>query len=148
MDYLEIRELYHHGIKGQRWGIRRFQNEDGTLTQEGKDRYVTVERMHYERNKDAKARGRAIGAATGAVSSILATMALDDDGLTALLFAPLTAMGGAAIGAGLGHIGGSVINKANTKRYNNKINENLVKQSIDKIQQQIEKESQKPQSNN
>ena len=32
MDYLEIRELYHHGIKGQRWGIRRFQNEDGSLT--------------------------------------------------------------------------------------------------------------------
>ena len=39
MDYLEIRELYHHGIKGQRWGIRRFQNEDGSLTAEGKQRY-------------------------------------------------------------------------------------------------------------
>ena len=25
-------ELYHHGIKGQRWGVRRYQNEDGTLT--------------------------------------------------------------------------------------------------------------------
>lgn len=31
--------LMHHGIKGQRWGIRRFQNEDGTLTKEGKARY-------------------------------------------------------------------------------------------------------------
>lgn len=39
MDYLEIRELYHHGIKGQRWGIRRFQNEDGSLTAEGRQRY-------------------------------------------------------------------------------------------------------------
>ena len=39
MDYLEIRELYHHGIKGQKWGIRRFQNEDGSLTAEGKARY-------------------------------------------------------------------------------------------------------------
>lgn len=38
-DYLEIRELYHHGIKGQKWGVRRFQNEDGTLTNEGKERY-------------------------------------------------------------------------------------------------------------
>lgn len=28
--------LIHHGIKGQRWGIRRYQNEDGTLTPAGK----------------------------------------------------------------------------------------------------------------
>lgn len=32
-------ELYHHGILGMHWGIRRFQNEDGTLTAEGKKRY-------------------------------------------------------------------------------------------------------------
>lgn len=32
-------ELYHHGIKGQRWGVRRFQNEDGSLTEAGKKRY-------------------------------------------------------------------------------------------------------------
>ena len=32
-------ELYHHGIKGQKWGIRRFQNEDGSYTAEGKKRY-------------------------------------------------------------------------------------------------------------
>lgn len=32
-------ELYHHGIKGQKWGIRRFQNPDGSLTAEGKSRY-------------------------------------------------------------------------------------------------------------
>ncbi len=32
-------ELYHHGIKGQKWGQRRFQNEDGSLTAAGRDRY-------------------------------------------------------------------------------------------------------------
>lgn len=32
-------ELYHHGIKGQKWGIRRYQNKDGTLTPKGKKRY-------------------------------------------------------------------------------------------------------------
>jgi hypothetical protein len=31
--------LAHHGIKGQRWGVRRYQNEDGTLTRAGKQRY-------------------------------------------------------------------------------------------------------------
>lgn len=30
--------LIHHGIKGQKWGVRRFQNSDGTLTEEGKRR--------------------------------------------------------------------------------------------------------------
>lgn len=29
----------HYGIKGQKWGVRRFQNEDGSLTSEGKKRY-------------------------------------------------------------------------------------------------------------
>lgn len=31
--------LVHHGIKGQKWGIRRYQNEDGTYTEEGRERY-------------------------------------------------------------------------------------------------------------
>ena len=34
--------LEHHGIKGQKWGVRRYQNEDGTLTPEGKERYKSV----------------------------------------------------------------------------------------------------------
>lgn len=31
-------ELYHFGIKGQKWGVRRYQNRDGTLTEAGKKR--------------------------------------------------------------------------------------------------------------
>lgn len=33
-----MNEIYHHGIKGQKWGVRRFQNEDGTYTAAGKNR--------------------------------------------------------------------------------------------------------------
>lgn len=32
-------ELQHHGVKGQKWGVRRFQNSDGSLTNEGRRRY-------------------------------------------------------------------------------------------------------------
>lgn len=38
-DYLKTKEFYHSGVKGMRWGVRRFQNEDGTLTEAGKARY-------------------------------------------------------------------------------------------------------------
>ena len=38
-DFRKISELYHHGIKGQKWGVRRFQNPDGTLTEEGNKRF-------------------------------------------------------------------------------------------------------------
>ena len=39
MQMININELYHHGIKGQKWGVRRFQNKDGSLTSAGKQRY-------------------------------------------------------------------------------------------------------------
>lgn len=37
-------ELYHYGIKGQKWGVRRYQNEDGTLTAAGKNSILTYDR--------------------------------------------------------------------------------------------------------
>ena len=39
-QYNTTSELYHWGIKGMKWGIRRYQNEDGTLTPVGKKRYA------------------------------------------------------------------------------------------------------------
>lgn len=51
-------ELYHHGIQGQKWGIRRYQNEDGTYTSEGKKRrneggvYGSAGNVKKRRNED------------------------------------------------------------------------------------------------
>lgn len=36
---MENNELYHHGVQGQKWGVRRYQNEDGSLTPEGRSHY-------------------------------------------------------------------------------------------------------------
>lgn len=36
-------ELYHHGVKGQRWGVRRYQNKDGTLNAAGLKRLQKLE---------------------------------------------------------------------------------------------------------
>lgn len=40
--YNDSLSLEHHGIKGQRWGIRRYQNADGSLTVAGKKRYDSI----------------------------------------------------------------------------------------------------------
>ena len=39
MRYMTEQELYHHGILGQKWGVRRFQNQDGSYTAAGRKRY-------------------------------------------------------------------------------------------------------------
>lgn len=43
--------LMHHGVKNQHWGVRRFQNKDGSLTEEGKRHYSTGE-TEEEKKKD------------------------------------------------------------------------------------------------
>lgn len=47
-------ELYHHGIKGQRWGIRRYQNPDGSLTPAGVRRYGTAENFNKVQKQKSK----------------------------------------------------------------------------------------------
>ena len=50
--YNHSTELYHHGIKGQKWGIRRFQNKDGSLTKAGEKRYSEESDKKIQINHD------------------------------------------------------------------------------------------------
>ncbi len=57
-DYLE-----HYGVQGQKWGVRRFQNKDGTLTKLGKKRYGSEKMQAYkesERNRFIKKLNKAV----------------------------------------------------------------------------------------
>lgn len=45
-------EFYHHGIRGQRWGVRRYQNADGSLTPAGQKRLEKKDAKWAHKNHD------------------------------------------------------------------------------------------------
>lgn len=47
-------ELCHHGIKGQRWGVRRYQNSDGSYTSDGKQRYGLIKKITKKERQKQK----------------------------------------------------------------------------------------------
>ena len=64
-------DIEHWGIKGQKWGVRRYQNPDGSLTPEGKKRYGTVENFEAARHQGRR-RFRTAALATAAIGSAVA----------------------------------------------------------------------------
>lgn len=62
--------LTHHGTKGMRWGVRRFQNKDGSLTPAGMKRYSDVKSGPYEQNRKLNERLRNNKISSGKSSTI------------------------------------------------------------------------------
>ena len=54
MEVIATNYLEHHGILGQKWGVRRFQNEDGSLTKAGEKRYSDNAEPKNNSSKTAK----------------------------------------------------------------------------------------------
>ena len=54
-------DLRHHGIKGQKWGVRRFQNSDGSLTAAGRKRYGDGKGSSVEDYQNAIKKTKAAG---------------------------------------------------------------------------------------
>ena len=49
---MENNSLLHYGIKGMKWGVRRYQNKDGTLTAAGEKRYDRDKRENAAKKKE------------------------------------------------------------------------------------------------
>lgn len=91
--------LAHHGIKGQKWGVRRYQNSDGSLTDEGRRRYgfgrgarSLITQNTASRIKGGVKLGAKIGAGVGAGATAIGVGAMAASGF----FNPVAA---AALGA-------------------------------------------------
>ncbi len=71
-------ELQHFGIKGMKWGVRRYQNKDGSLTPAGKKRYDESDEEREKKEKSKKTKVKVATTAAVATAAV-ATAAMNKD---------------------------------------------------------------------
>lgn len=144
--------LKHHGIKGQQWGVRRYQNGDGTLTEEGKAKYMfdSEEKYNIETGKNTKLTSQIIGTISGLSAGALIGISVlrnkdwitdgqrTIDSFTGMSYKSclnkiaLSTIGLGVIGAILGNTVGTRINKTNNA-YKDLKKAQTVKESNEKV---------------
>lgn len=78
MEYLE-----HHGILGQKWGVRRYQNPDGTLTEVGKKHYSESSKKFSKLERDFNRKSYRLHRRQEKAQKVLARPTLSDISWTA-----------------------------------------------------------------
>ena len=85
----DYNSIYHHGVKGMKWGVRRYQNEDGTLTPEGRRKYGKLfdkykkrgysdgEALTMAKNSRSDGKKRAIAALGGLVGTTIGSVLIN-----------------------------------------------------------------------
>ena len=96
--------LAHHGIKGQKWGVRRYENPDGSLTEAGKKRYRKYQNPDGSLTEEGKkrysySRARRINN-TNTAANIVAPLGVVGTRIAGIALTPET--GGAAIPVSIG----------------------------------------------
>lgn len=133
-DYIK-----HYGIEGQKWGVRRYQNPDGSLTEEGKIRYGrAVDTLHKvkeqgeENRKEMRTSARSTekkaaiaGGVVGGLYGFGAGTLLGGPGIGAIMGIAGAAGGasGGAAGAAINSFPNRLINHVQTKRAEKLINQ-------------------------
>lgn len=101
-------ELYHHGVKGQKWGVRRYQNKDGSLTPQGRLRYGNAQADYERADKTLKQVKKAAKPTLGTFAGVGAAQgAIQTGAMAAAGYAGASAIAKGAMVAG-GIVGGAL----------------------------------------